>query len=237
MNLWSLFAYGPGWGDELLLGATLTLKLAGLSFIAGSLLGLACAVGELQGGRLLARLLGGYGVVLRSVPELLVIFLFYFGGSFALGALLSLVGIDGYVEVNAFWAGVAALGLIQGAYTSEVFKGALLAVPRGAIEAARSLGMSRWHVFRRVTLPIAVRYAFPGLCNMWMVVVKNTPFVSAIGLEDLVRAAGTAGENTKQFFTFYLAVLIAYLLLSAVTMAVQQAIDRRLFRHLARRAA
>lgn len=233
MDLASLFAYGPGWGDELLLGAVLTLKLAVLSFILGSLLGLVCALGELYGGRLLSWVLGGYGVLLRSVPELLVIFLFYFGGSLALGGLLSLLGIDGYVEVNAFWAGVAALGLIQGAYTSEIFRGAILAVPRGAVEAARSLGMSRWHVFRLVTLPIAVRYAFPGLCNMWMVVVKNTPFVSAIGLEDLVRAAGTAGENTKQFFTFYLAVLIGYLMLSAATMAVQYAIDRRLFRHLA----
>lgn len=233
MDLSSLFAYGPGWGDELLLGAVLTLKLAALSFIFGSLFGLLCAMGELYGGRLVRWLLGAYGVVLRSVPELLVIFLFYFGGSFALGGLLSLLGIEGYVEVSAFWAGMAALGLIQGAYTSEVFKGAILAVPRGAVEAARSLGMSRWNVFRLVTLPIAVRYAFPGLCNMWMVVVKNTPFVSAIGLEDLVRAAGTAGENTKQFFTFYLAVLVAYLLLSAATMAVQYAIDRRLFRHLA----
>ena len=104
---------------------------------------------------------------------------------------------------------------------------------QGDLEAARSLGMSRWRVFRLVALPIALRYAFPGICNMWMVVVKNTPFVSAIGLEDLVRAAGTAGENTKQFFTFYLAVLVSYLLLSAVSMLVQSAIDRRLFRHLA----
>lgn len=237
MDLASLFAYGPGWGDELLFGAILTLKLAGLSFVFGSLLGLFCALGELHGARPLSALLGAYGVVLRSVPELLVIFLFYFGGSFALGGLSSFLGFGDYVEVDAFWAGVAALGLIQGAYTSEIFKGAILAVPRGAIEAARSLGMGRWRVFRQVTLPIAIRYAFPGMFNMWMVVVKNTPFVSAIGLEDLVRAAGTAGENTKQFFTFYLAVLVSYLLLSAATMVVQFVIDRRLFRHLALRGA
>jgi ABC-type arginine transport system permease subunit len=147
--------------------------------------------------------------------------------------LSALLGGAEYVEVSAFWAGVAALGLIQGAYTSEIFKGAIRAVSRGAIEAARSLGMSRWRVFHLIALPIALRYAFPGICNMWMVVVKNTPFVSAIGLEDLVRAAGTAGENTKQFFTFYLAVLISYLVLSAISMLAQAAIDRRLFRHVA----
>jgi octopine/nopaline transport system permease protein len=233
MDLASLFAVGPGWGDELLIGAGLTLKLAGLSFVFGSLIGLGAALGELHAPRPLAVLLGAYGVALRSVPELLVIFLFYFGGSFALGGLSALLGGAEYVEVSAFWAGVAALGLIQGAYTSEIFKGAIRAVSRGAIEAARSLGMSRWRVFHLIALPIALRYAFPGICNMWMVVVKNTPFVSAIGLEDLVRAAGTAGENTKQFFTFYLAVLISYLVLSAISMLAQAAIDRRLFRHVA----
>jgi len=233
MDWIALFAIGPGWGDELLVGLGLTLRLAILSFAFGTLLGLLAALGELYGGRFLSAVLVGYGVVLRSVPELLVVFLFFFGGSFALGALFSLVGFEGYVDVNAFWAGVAALSLIQGAYTSEVFRGAILAVPKGSIEAARSLGMGRLRAFQLVTLPIAVRYAFPGLCNMWMVVVKNTPFVSAIGLEDLIRAAGTAGENTKQFFSFYGAVLVGYLLLSGVTMAVQWAIDRRLFRHMA----
>lgn len=233
MDLASLFAFGSGWGDELLVGLGLTLRLAVLSFGVGTAIGLLAALGELYGGCILAGVLVAYGVVLRSVPELLVVFLFYFGGSFALDALLSLVGITTYVDVNAFWAGVAALSLIQGAYTSEVFRGAILAVPKGSVEAARSLGMSRFRVFRLVTLPIAVRYAFPGLCNMWMVVVKNTPFVSAIGLEDLIRAAGTAGENTKHFFTFYGAVLVGYLLLSGVTMLLQWGIDRRLFRYMA----
>lgn len=233
MDLSLLFAYGPGWGDELARGAALTLKLAGLAFALGTLLGLLAALGELYGRRGAAALLGGYGVLLRSVPELLIIFLIYFGGPLILSGLLSLFGIERYIEVNAFWSGVAALGLIQGAYTAEVFKGAILAVPRGVIEAARSLGMSRWRVFRLIVLPIAIRYAFPGLCNMWMVVVKNTPFVTAVGLEDLVSAANTAGENTKQFFAFFFAVLLAYLLLSAATMFVQNAIDRRLFRHQA----
>lgn len=233
MEAAALFAWGPGWGDELVLGLALTLKLAVLSFGIGTALGLAAALGELFGHRALATFLVGYGVVLRSVPELLVIFLFYFGGSFALGAVLSLVGIGAYVEVSAFSAGVAALGLIQGAYSSEVFRGAILAVPSGAIDAARSLGLGHLKTFGLVTFPIAFRYAFPGLCNLWMVVIKNTPFVSAIGLEDFIRAAGTAGENTKQFFTFYGAVLVGYLLLSGLTMAGQGSVRRRLFRHVA----
>jgi His/Glu/Gln/Arg/opine family amino acid ABC transporter permease subunit len=226
---------GPaGWGHQLLGGLALTLELALLSFAIGSGLGLLAALGELSRMRPLALALEGYAAMLRSVPELLVIFLIYFGGSFAIGGILSLLGKHDYVEVSAFWAGTTALSLIQGAYTSEVFRGAILAVPWGLVEAARSLGMGPIATFRLVTLPIALRYAFPGLCNMWMVVIKNTPFVSAIGLQDLIRTAGTAGDNTKQFFVFYAAVLATYLALSGMTMAVQASLDRRLFRHLVR---
>jgi ABC-type arginine transport system permease subunit len=176
-------------------------------------------------------LLEWYGIVIRSVPELLIIFLLYFGGSFALGRFLSLFNIETYIEVSAFWAGALALGLIQAGYTSEVFRGAILAVPPGLIEAAKSLGMGR-QTFRLVTLPLALRYALPGLCNMWMVVIKHTPFVSAIGLEDLIRTAGTAGENTKQFIAFYATVVIAYLAISAATLFIQSVFERRIYRHI-----
>jgi His/Glu/Gln/Arg/opine family amino acid ABC transporter permease subunit len=229
-----ILAFGSGWGDQLLFGLELTLELAVLSFVIGTAIGLAAALGELCPVKPVAVLVVGYGAVFRSVPELLVIFLVYYGGAFALGAGLHLIGIRTYVEVDAFSAGVASLSIIQGAYTSEVFRGAILAVPTGMIDAARSLGMSRFRTFRRITLPIALRYAFPGLCNMWMVVIKNTPFVSAIGLQDLIRVAGTAGQNTRQYFTFYMVVLISYLGIAGVTLLLQSQLDRRLFRHALR---
>jgi His/Glu/Gln/Arg/opine family amino acid ABC transporter permease subunit len=229
-----ILALRSGWGDQLLFGLGLTLELAILSFIIGTAIGLGSALGELSRVRPVAALFVGYGAIFRSVPELLVIFLVYYGGAFALGAVLRLIGVRTYVEVDAFSAGVVSLSIIQGAYTSEVFRGAILAVPVGMIDAARSLGMSRRRTFRRITLPIALRYAFPGLCNMWMVVIKNTPFVSAIGLQDLIRAAGTAGQNTRQYFTFYLVVLIGYLCISGITLLLQSQLDRRLFRHALR---
>jgi His/Glu/Gln/Arg/opine family amino acid ABC transporter permease subunit len=227
----TLFAYGGGWGDELLRGFGLTIGLSIVAFALGTGLGLAAALGELSGLRFLSPILQGYGAVVRSLPELLIIFLLYFGGSLALQALLAPFGFEGYVEVSAFWAGAIALAIIQGAYASEVFRGAILAVPRELPEAAASLGFKRWMIFGKVTLPVAGRFAFPGLCNLWMVVIKNTALVSAVGLEDLIGAAGTAGENTKHYFTFYFTVLVAYLLLSGATMAAQSALQGRLFRY------
>jgi His/Glu/Gln/Arg/opine family amino acid ABC transporter permease subunit len=231
MNDLQMLAFGSGWGSQLLVGLGLTLELAILSFAIGTAIGLCAALGELSPVRPVASAFVSYGAVFRSVPELLVIFLIYYGGAFALGTVLHSLGIKAHVEVDAFWAGVASLSIIQGAYTSEVFRGAILAVPTGMIDAARSLGMSRFRTFWRIILPIALRYAFPGLCNMWMVVIKNTPFVSAIGLQDLIRAAGTAGQNTRQYFTFYMVVLIGYLGISGITLLVQSRLDRRLFRH------
>lgn len=237
MTLIELFALGPGWGDELLRGFIFTVKIAVIAYVGGTILGLVAALGELSPWRWLSAPLQGYAMVLRSLPELLVIFLFYYGASFALQGLLGIFGVERFIEVDAFAAGTLALALIQGAYASEVFRGAIVAVPRGAIEAAQSIGLHRLQILRTIVVPLATRYAFAGLVNLWMVVIKNTPFVSAIGLEDFIRAAGTAGQNTKKFFLFYFAVLLTYLAISAATMALQAYLSGRLFRHLAREPA
>ena len=145
------------------------------------------------------------------MPELLVIFFLYFGGSYLLGLVLAPFGVAGFVEVSGFWSAVLALALVQGAYASEVFRGAILAVPAGLHEAAAALGLKPLFVLRHITAPIALRYAFPGLANLWMVIVKNTPLVSVVGLEDFIRAAGTAGQNTKEYLFFFGLVIAVYL--------------------------
>lgn len=227
---WDLLAFGSGWGDELLRGLVLTLELAVAAYLAGTALGLVAAIAELKGPRPLARLVSAYAVVMRSVPELLVILFIYFGGSFLLGSLLGLFGTRGFVAISGFWSGVLALALVQGAYASEVFRGAIRAVPTGMVEAARSLGLRPGHAFALVVLPLALRYAFAGLANLWMVVVKNTPLVSVVGLADLIREAGVAGQNSKAYFLFYGCVIVAYLAISGVSMIAQGAIERRLWR-------
>ena len=231
-ELSSLLAYGSGWGDELLRGLVLTLSIAALAYGIGLALGFLAALAELSRKRLVARAFAGYAAALRSVPELLVIFFLYFGGSYLLGLVLAPFGVGGFVEVSGFWSAVLALALVQGAYASEVFRGAMLAVPTGLHEAAAALGLKPLFVLRHITAPLALRYAFPGLANLWMVIVKNTPLVSVVGLEDFIRAAGTAGQNTKEYLFFFGLVIAVYLVLSGVSMAVQARIETRLTRNL-----
>lgn len=231
MALADLFAFGPGWGDELAAGFLVTVQLSVLGYVIGTFLGLLAAFGELSRFRALSLFLQGYALVIRSVPELLIIFLLFFGGAAALNAALSPLGVP-RIELSAYAAGLIALSLIHGAYASEVFRGAITAVPTGLIEASRSLGMRPLPTALTVTLPLAFRYALPGLVNLWMVLIKTTALVSAIGVEDFVRVASTAGQNTKEYFVFFSAVLFAYLGLSGITMILQGRLSRRLFRHL-----
>lgn len=230
---WPLFAYGAeGWGDELLRGLVVTVLLAVVSYALGTAIGLAAGLTLASGPRLLRPLVAAYGTVFRSVPELLILFLVYFGTAMAIRGALGALGIDVRLSLNAFTAGVVALSLVHGAYTAEVFRGALNSVPTGLREAAMALGMRPRLAFARVVLPVALRYAFPGLANLWMVMIKNTPLVSAIGLPDLIGQANTAGQNTKAYFAFFTAVLAIYLTISALSMTVQLRAERRLARHL-----
>jgi His/Glu/Gln/Arg/opine family amino acid ABC transporter permease subunit len=232
---WSLFAIGAtGWGDEILRGFGLTVVLGLTAVVTGTALGLAAALGELSRQRALAWPIVAFNLVLRSVPELLVIFLIYYGAAFTLQALLSPLGVDALIEVSAFWAAVTALALIHAAYASQVFRGALTAVPVGQIEAAYSLGMSRSKAVARIKLPIAIRLALPGLANLLLTTLKNTPLVSAIGLQDLIRAAGEAGQNTKYYFQFYMASLVIYLVIAGGALAFQLYYEGRMFRYLRR---
>jgi His/Glu/Gln/Arg/opine family amino acid ABC transporter permease subunit len=232
---WSLFLPGPqGWGDEFLAGLWLTLRLGLTAVVLGTALGLLSALAELSRFTAAARLMAAYNVVMRSVPELLIIFLLYYGLSFAIMAVLGLFGIDYFVEVSPFWAGALALSLIHAAYASEVFRGAFQVIPKGQVEAAQAFGMSRFLTFRRIKLPVVFRLSLGGLANLLMATLKNTPLVSAIGLQDLIRAAGDAGQNTKLYFQFFMASLSIYLVIAALMLVLQSKAESRLFAHLRR---
>ena len=226
---WELLAPGTGWGDELLSGLGVTLLLAILGYGGGFLLGLAGALAELNGPAPLARVAAGYAAVMRSMPELLIVTLIFFGLPAVLARTLGDGSSGSTLDIGPFAAGLIALSLVQGAYTSEILRGAITTVPASFPEAARSLGLRPVQSFCLVTAPIALRYAFPGLANLWMVVIKNTALVSAVGLYDLVGAASTAGQNTKHYLTFYLAVIAIYLLLSGLSMTGQAWCERRLY--------
>ena len=206
-----------GFGDEILRGAWLTLQLAFASLVFGLFMGLSAAAGKLSRSWAARALANGYTEIVRGVPEMLVVLVVFFGASSALQEIMALFGHDDYIEVNAFTAGTLALGLVFGAFASEVFRGAFLAVPKGQLEAGLSCGMSRWQVFHRIRLPQMWRFAIPGLGNLWMVLIKDTSLISVIALDELLRWSKVAAETTKQPFTFYAVAAIIYLAMAIVS--------------------
>ncbi len=224
-----------GFGPVLLEGTLMTVRLAVASCAVGIVLGLLGAAAKLSGSPVLRALGGAYSTVLRGIPELLVVLMIYFGASTVLMAAARPFGYAGYIELSPFVAGVTALGLTFGAYATEVFRGALQAIPPGQSEAARALGMGRVLAFRRVTLPQVWRLALPGLGNLFMVLLKDTALISVIGLEELMRMTAFAVGRTKEPFTFYLAAALIYLVLTALTTLALSAMERRAARGHGRR--
>lgn len=223
-----------GFGPVLLQGALITLQLAVSSLCLGLVLGLMGAAAKLSGSRVLRALGDLYSTLVRGLPELLVVLMVYFGSSTVLMGIASQFGYDEYIELSPFVAGTVALGFTFGAYATEVFRGAILAIPPGQAEAARALGMGRSRTFRRIVLPQVWRIALPGLGNLFMVLTKDTALVSVIGLEELMRMTAFAVGRTKEPFTFYLAAALVYLTITAVTTLIVQHLERRSARGLGR---
>jgi octopine/nopaline transport system permease protein len=213
----SLLAWGDsGWGDEMVRGAMWTILLATVAFALGVVIGAFGAAAKLSPLPPLRWLGEGYTTVIRGVPDLLVIYLLFFGGNQAVMSIArSVFGYDGYIELNAFTIGAVALSLVSGAYATEVIRGAVLTVPTGQLEAARACGMSGWLLFRRILVPQVARYALPGLGNVWQLTLKDTSLISIVGLVEIMRSASIASGSTQKPFVFYLAAACLYLLLTS----------------------
>ena len=215
-----------GFGDQLLLGLAVTLQVAAGGLVVGLLLGLLGATAKLSGSRLARAVASTYTTVVRGLPELLVVLIIYFGTAGLLTRAAGWFGHDGYVELSPFAAGVVALGLAFGAYATEVFRGAIQAIPRGQVEAAQACGLGRTRVFFRIVLPQAWRLALPGLGNLFQVLLKDTSLISVIGLEELMRKSQIAIANTKEPFTFYFVAALIYLAITVVVMLGQRGAER-----------
>lgn len=218
MTFVELMGFGPtGWGGAMVAAAGMTVVVAVLGFVAGGVVGTLVAWAKLSG-NMAARLLAeGYTTLLRGIPDLLVIYLFYFGGSAALTAIGRAFGASGFVGVPALATGALALGVVSGAYQAEVFRGAYLALSRGELEAARSVGMSRALMFRRITGPQVLRYAVPGLGNVWQLVLKESALISVTGLVELLRQSQIGSGSTREPFPFYLTAGALYLVITSIS--------------------
>ena len=166
-------------------------------------------------------LLGGlYTTLVRAVPELLLIILLYYTGTAALAQLLDQVGLGETISINAFVAAVATLGFVQGAYLTEVFRGAILSVPRGVSEAGRALALRPAQRFRLLILPLALRHALPGMGNLWLAILKDSSLISVVGFSELLFTGKQAAAATKEYFFFFVVTALLFLVLTAVSNVV-----------------
>lgn len=220
--------YGPG----IFAGAILTIELAVLSLILAFVLGLLGALGKLSKNRVAKGIATFYTTVIRGVPDLVWMMLLFFGGQILVNAFfdwlytLSDGSIDIFLPFNEFASGVLTIGFIFGAYMSETFRGAFLAVEQGQIEAGKAYGMSGWQTFKRILFPQMMRHAIPGIANNWQVLLKTTALVSIIGLSDMVRLATEAAKSTGDPFKFFIPVAIVYLAIAALSDVVFRKLNR-----------
>jgi polar amino acid transport system permease protein len=208
-----LFEFGP----QLLAGVAVTLELALGALIFGLAFGLLGATAKMSSNPWVRTPATGILNLLRGLPEFLILLILYFGASQFLGDWAP----------GQFAAGVLALGIVFGAYSSETFRGAFLAVPAGQIEAGAAFGMTRVQVFFRIRLPQAWRFALPGIGNLWLALLKDTSLVSVLGLEEILRKANIGAQVTKHPFTFYLAAMGLYLLLTGASSPAFAWLERR----------
>ena len=217
-----LYGYLPA----ILEGLVLTLQVSALSLAIACVFGLIGASATLSASRAARWSAEVYTTVIRGMPELVLMLLIFYGGQIGINMLAESQGWP-YIDVPPFAAGVLTIGFIFGAYLTETFRGAILAVPKGQAEAGLAFAMSRTTVMRRIVLPQMVRHAIPGFANNWLIMIKASALVSIIGLDDMVHRAGLAAATTRAPFTFYMAVAMIYLTLTSVSIFLLSRLEAR----------
>lgn len=217
-----------GFLPSLLEGSAVTLAVALSSLAIAALLGLVGALAKLSRSRIARGVAATYTTLIRGVPDLVLMLLVFYGGQLAVNAIAPMLGHEDYIDIDPFVAGVLTIGFIFGAYLTEAFRGAFLAVPPGQREAGLAYGMSPRQVLWRITLPQMLRHALPGISNNWLVLIKSTAIVSIIGLSDLMTRGKQAAGTTREPFTFFLAVALIYLVFTSVSELVFAWAQKRL---------
>lgn len=216
-----------GYYLSVLEGAALTVAVSLASLVVAVALGLLGAAAKLSGRPVLVGSATVYTTLIRGVPELVLMLLVFYGGTIGLIHLLESLGLNADVDINPFTAGVLTIGFIYGAYMTETFRGAILSIPKGQMEAAWAFGMSRPQTFWRITLPQMVRYALPGFTNNWLVLIKTTALVSLIGLHEMTYRAKQASAATREPFVFFLFAAALFLAYTSVSLWLLRKVNAR----------
>jgi len=223
-----LLAFGKtGWGDELFIATLMTIAVSLTAMIIGFLFALIFTPLKLSKNKFYNLIGNSYTTVIRGVPELLVIYLFFFGGSGAVMYVASIFGYNEYIEINAFITGSCAIGIISGAYSTEVFRGAILSIDKGQFEASKVLGLNKYIYFFKVIMPQMLRLALPNISNVWQITLKDTSLISVTGLVEIMRQSYIAAGSTRDPLFFYSFAAVLYLLLTYLSMKFLNSLEKK----------
>ena len=223
-----LLSFGKtGWGDELLIATMMTIAVSITAMLIGFLFALIFTPLKLSKSKFLNLIGNSYTTVIRGVPELLVIYLFFFGGSGAVMYVASIFGYNEYIEINAFITGSFAIGIISGAYSTEVFRGAIQSIDKGQFEASKVLGLKKPVHFFKVIMPQMLRLAIPNLSNVWQITLKDTSLISVTGLVEIMRQSYISAGSTRDPLFFYSFAAVLYLLLTYFSMKLINNLEAR----------
>ena len=221
-----LYFGNTGWGDELFLAMLMTIAVAVAAILIGFLLAAIFTTFKLSKNKILNLIGGFYTTVFRGVPELLVIYLFFFGGSGAVMYVAKIFGYDGYIEVNAFITGAISIGIISGAYSTEVFRGAIKSIHKGQFEASEVLGFKKKIYYYKIIIPQMLRLALPNISNVWQITLKDTSLISVTGLVEIMRQSYIAAGSTRDPLFFYSFAAILYLFLTFLSMKLFNKLEK-----------
>ena len=226
-----LLSFGDtGWGDELFIATLMTVAVSITAMFIGFLFALVFTPLKLSKNKLFNFLGNSYTTIIRGVPELLVIYLLFFGGTGAVMFVASMFGYNDYIEINAFITGAFAIGIISGAYSTEVFRGAIQSIDQGQFEAAKVLGLNKFDQFFKIILPQTLRLAIPNLSNVWQITLKDTSLISVTGLVEIMRQSYIAAGSTRDPLFFYSLAAALYLLLTFISMKLINKLEVRFSR-------
>ena len=216
-----LLSFGKtGWGDELIIATIMTLALSVTAMLIGFIFALIFTPLKLSKNKFFNLIANFYTTIIRGVPELLVIYLFFFGGSSAIMFVASIFGYNDYIEINAFLTGAFSIGIISGAYSTEVFRGAIQSIDKGQFEASNVLGFNKVLRFYKIILPQMLRLSIPNLSNVWQITLKDTSLISVTGLVEIMRQSYIAAGSTRDPLLFYTVAAILYLILTFLSMKI-----------------
>ena len=223
-----LLSFGDtGWGDELLRATFMTVMVALAAFFFGFFISFFIVPLKLSNKKILNYIGNAYTTIFRGVPELLVIYLLFFGGSSAVMFVAKIFGYSEFIEINAFLTGSVSIGLISGAYTTEVLRGAIDSINKGQFDGAKSLGLKKTTYYVLVIAPQVLRLSLPNLSNVWQLTLKDTALISVTGLVEIMRQSYIASGVTRNPLLFYCFAAFLYLILTTISLKYFNKLEKK----------